>query len=333
MLFDEGSGLVYSERLGSPCDCLRRFLRSAPGQHGRLRTRSPHGARKLYDMSTTRLLLKLANLDASCLVGVPPHLLDTLWTLIEHEKRDSLAVWKVFAQSAITSLKVRTREVTYTCTSCRNLGGLLSLVTSPQTHWMTDITLDGKTLEPTDVVLLADLHNVRQITVRSWTPCLVTDRILRSWSEAATNRGAFSMLECLTLRTCPRRQCEDLSTYALDHLHSFPKLDEVCIETCNNKLSTGAKVWATCNGFVRESDFVTRGSTSHIPVVHVRIGLSVVIHRNNQFNKTILKKSSNDRPPTKHKISSTNDYAPERKSRKVTKSKTLAETLAGLDAL
>lgn len=111
-------------------------------------------------------------------------------------------------------------------------------ITSPVSHtgppqdftWLTALTLSKLDLTHRDLLTLAQIPNLVALDIQSKDhpgSDIVDDRIMRTWSEHATECTAFGRLQVLILRNQP-----NLTSRSLDYLSRFPNLALFGMQNC-----------------------------------------------------------------------------------------------------
>ncbi|MCJ1224154.1 hypothetical protein MMC12_000798 [Toensbergia leucococca] len=98
-------------------------------------------------------------------------------------------------------------------------------------RWITFLTLSNVICSRTDLVKLSQLTNLGALTIGKGVGCPESnfdDGIIRSWSRAATEADAFSMLRVLTC--CSQK---DITTKSFVYLKQFPSLTFFNVEDCD----------------------------------------------------------------------------------------------------
>lgn len=234
MVFDQQSGLVYNETIipsrAATCHC--KAANSSDGKALSTKTRNAHGARSMQDM----LLLHLArNLDALTVEAVqdsPPGLVEKLWRMIRDRRLLSLRIWQIFLHSSIAHDLPKEEFWRWGCEACfsTRLPATLRAADSPSLLWLTHLAILNPQIKPEDLVKVPLLTNVCSIrvTVSRRPEQGFTDRIFRSWADAAMTQGAFPCLQALLVqfpgRSVPRDHGH-MTHRSLTYLHRFPALE------------------------------------------------------------------------------------------------------------
>ncbi|KAI7486697.1 hypothetical protein KC351_g3137 [Hortaea werneckii] len=234
MVFNPQSGLVYNETIipSSAATCHCKVANSSDGRALSEKRRNAQGTRSMQDM----LLLHLArNLDALTVEAVqasPPALVEKLWRMIQGRHLVSVRIWQIFLQSPIAHHLPKEKSWTWGCKACfsTRLPATLRAADSPSLLWLTQLAMLNPQTKPEDLVKVSLLTNVRSIRVMvSRRPEQgFTDRVFRSWADAAMTRGAFPRLQALLIQfpsEAVSLDHEHVTHRSLTYLHRFPALE------------------------------------------------------------------------------------------------------------
>ncbi|GAB1728444.1 hypothetical protein NU195Hw_Modified_91t1 [Hortaea werneckii] len=234
MVFDPQSGLVYNETIipSSAATCRCKVANTSDGRALSKKRTNARGVRSMQNM----LLLHLArNLDALTVEAVqasPPGLVEQLWRIIKGRCLDSVRIWQIFLQSPIAHQVPKKKSWTWGCEACfsTRLPATLRAADSPSLLWLTHLTIINPQIKPEDLVKVPLLTNVCSIRVMvSRAPEQgFTDRVFRSWADAALTRGAFPCLRALLVQFPGGSVPLDyghITHRSLTHLHCFPALE------------------------------------------------------------------------------------------------------------
>ena len=102
---------------------------------------------------------------------------------------------------------------------------------SPSFRWLTFLTLSYITCLRSDLISLSQVSNFGALTISQGvlTPEIgLEDGVVRAWSSAAAEAGAFSMLRVLSFR-----EQKHVTPKVFNYLNSFPSLALVGFEDCS----------------------------------------------------------------------------------------------------
>ena len=102
---------------------------------------------------------------------------------------------------------------------------------SPSFQWLTFLTLSHITCLRSDLISLSQVLNLGALTISQGilTPDIgLEDGVVRAWSSAAAEAGAFSMLRVLNFR-----EQKYITSKVFNNLISFPSLALVSFEDCS----------------------------------------------------------------------------------------------------
>jgi len=234
MVYDTDSGLVYTETVvsasSSACSCLK--LHDCQGKKP-YKTTHHSGARRMGRMISKNILRKLDLLNAESVRTAPVWLVEKLWNMIKKEELDSVRMWQIFLHSAYKDQLERDRKWSGGCRKCLpHLPAMLKSADSASSVWLTDLNLGDAGLawlQPEHLLCIAELRNVRHISLTGNADLAFNDRILRAWAKAAERKGAFSKLEALFVESHHKMQRDALTHWSLGYLRYFPLLETICL--------------------------------------------------------------------------------------------------------
>ncbi|KAI6801226.1 hypothetical protein KC361_g1909 [Hortaea werneckii] len=241
MVFNPQSGLVYNETIipSSAATCHCKVANSSDGRALSGKRRNAQGTRSMQDM----LLLHLArNRDALTVEAVqasPPGLLEKLWWMIQGRRLVSVRIWQIFLQSPIAHHLPKEKFWTW--------GSILNPQTKPENL--------------VKVSLLTNVCSIRVMVSRRPEQGF-TDRVFRSWADAAMTRGAFPCLQALLIQFPDGPVPLDhghITHRSLTYLHRFPALELFALfepwldERC---MRAGKRVGNFISGRGRFSDYI-----------------------------------------------------------------------------
>ena len=102
---------------------------------------------------------------------------------------------------------------------------------SPSFRWLTFLTLSHITCRRSDLISLSQVLNLGALTISQGilTPDIgLEDGVVRAWSSAAAETGAFSMLQVLNFR-----EQKHITSKVFNYLNSFPSLALISFEDCS----------------------------------------------------------------------------------------------------
>ncbi|KAI7534347.1 hypothetical protein KC331_g12614 [Hortaea werneckii] len=234
MVFDQQSGLVYNETIipSSAATCHCKAANSSDGKALLKKTRNAHGARSMQDMVLLHLARNLDALTVEAVQASPPGLVEKLWRMIRDRRLLSLSIWQIFLHSSIAHDVPKEKFWRWGCEACfsTRLPATLRAADSPSLLWLTHLAILNPQIKPEDLVKVPLLTNVCSIRVMvSRRPEQgFTDRVFRSWADAAMTQGAFPCLQALLVQfpggSVPRDHGH-ITHRSLTYLHRFPALE------------------------------------------------------------------------------------------------------------
>lgn len=234
MVFDQQSGLVYNETIipsrASTCHC--KTANSSDGKAPSKKRKSVHGVRSMQDMLLIHLVRNLDALTLEAVQASPPGLIERLWRMIQDRRLVSVRIWQIFLQSSIAHHVPKEKFWRWGCEACSStrLPATLRAADSPSLLWLTHLAILNPQIKPEDLVKVPLLTNVCSIRVMvSRRPEQgFTDRIFRSWADAAMTQGAFPCLQALIVQfpsgPVPLNHGH-ITHRSLTYLHRFPALE------------------------------------------------------------------------------------------------------------
>ena len=145
---------------------------------------------------------------------------------------DSLHAWKVFAtaypeEDQEETLRYRRQVI---IDPNMPLAEYVKPITSSTFGWITFLDLSFITCSRLDLINISTLVNLGVLTIGRSVETFETgldDRIVRAWSRAATESGAFGMLRVLACRSQL-----DLTVQCFHYISQFPSLALFVVENC-----------------------------------------------------------------------------------------------------
>ncbi|KAJ5046400.1 uncharacterized protein L3040_003644 [Drepanopeziza brunnea f. sp. 'multigermtubi'] len=209
--FDEGSGQMFTEtfvRAQSSADrnwsCLLRPRSNITfdAQNNKRRIR---GSRALRDLAIDSIVENLGDLTFEWIQELPKHLKLRIWALARERYTVPLTVWSMFSRDLSREDRIPLSLLRYRQQielPPLSLGSYSTAITSPGFDFLA--TLSITTAFPvSDLVTLSSITNLAVLEIIHTTgqvmESAVSDRLLRTWQEAAINKGAFPVLRILKL--------------------------------------------------------------------------------------------------------------------------------------
>ncbi|KAI6909053.1 hypothetical protein KC318_g6214 [Hortaea werneckii] len=234
MVFDQLSGLVYNETIipSGAVTCRCKAANSSDGKAPSRKTRNVHGARSMQDMLLLRLARNLDALTVEAVQASPPGLVEKLWRMIRDRRLLSVKMWQIFLHSSIAHDLPKEKFWRWGCEACfsTRLPATLRAADGPSLLWLTHLAILNPQIKPEDLVKVSLLTNVCSIRVMvSRRPEQgFTDRVFRSWADAAMTQGAFPCLQALLVQfpggTVPLNHGH-ITHRSCTYLHRFPALE------------------------------------------------------------------------------------------------------------
>ncbi|KAI7708187.1 hypothetical protein D0864_00301 [Hortaea werneckii] len=234
MVFDPQSGLVYNETIipSSAATCRCKVANTSDGRALSKKRRNVRGVRSMQDMLLFHLARNLDALTVEAVQASPPGIVEKLWRMIQGRWLDSVRIWQIFLQSSIAHQVPNVKFWTWGCKACfsTRLPATLRAADSPSLLWLTHLAILNPQTKPEDLVKVPQLTNVCSIRVMvSRRPEQgFTDRVFRSWADAAMTRGAFPCLQALLVQFPDGSVPLDhgkITHRSLTYLHHFPALE------------------------------------------------------------------------------------------------------------
>ncbi|EKD14216.1 CBS domain-containing protein [Drepanopeziza brunnea f. sp. 'multigermtubi' MB_m1] len=246
--FDEGSGQMFTEtfvRAQSSADrnwsrLLRpRSIITSDAQNNKRRIR---GSRALRDLAIDSIVENLGDLTFEWIQELPKHLKLRIWALARERYTVPLTVWSMFSRDLSREDRIPLSLLRYRQQielPPLSLGSYSTAITSPGFDFLA--TLSITTAFPvSDLVTLSSITNLAVLEIIHTTGQVmespVSDRLLRTWQEAAINKGAFPVLRILKLWNH-----NELTSNSILYLNSFPILALCDIRGCNLGADARAK--------------------------------------------------------------------------------------------
>ncbi|KAI9820837.1 MAG: hypothetical protein M1832_003470 [Thelocarpon impressellum] len=297
--YDDKSGQVFDETVcGVPSSAERLWQYRTLGD-GCVSYRCGVGPPSLQDTALRSVVRNIAGFTADTLREVPWKIGEKMWELVLHLDLDSLHTWQAFASvwacEGVESLLYHRCSIT---SPSLPLDGYTTPIASPSFQWITLLSISTTSISRTELVNLSTLTNLGALDLTDPSPSTVTtpavgDSLVRSWSRAVTESGAFSRLRVLVLRNHA-----DVTARSLQYLSVFPTLvlldasgcdvrqgDEACALpagwTCTVKREKGTagSSWDDplrerfqSAGQVQSARGVVTGLEAALPVLNFRIG-------------------------------------------------------------
>lgn len=268
---------MFTETVQRRCDCLKNLIkgtsRHVPKDIPSKRTRS------LWDMARRWLLQNIDDLGPESLAGTPLPILERIWPVNERRFLP-LRLWKTMAQSQSALVFAHPHVLEYECRSCRRLPDILRIAECPTYAWLCDLTLDSDYVKQDDLFRVSNLLNIRRLLVRGSRHCRVTDRVLRSWADSASEHGAFSKLGLLMVDNESSSGAEGVTTASLERLQCFKALQQFCVSDRRRSPMDRTKVGRQYGAFRRIetgecSDWMY--ATDDMPSLQVTVGCRYAI--------------------------------------------------------
>ncbi|PBP18720.1 CBS domain-containing protein [Diplocarpon rosae] len=237
--FDESSGQIYTETIISMQSREDRNwsqrIRNKPvtldPHHGAVRAM---GSRSLRDTAIEAIVGSLADLTLEWVEELPIHLKCRIWKLANERYTVPLQVWILFSkvlkkESGIPLNLLRYRE---TIEFPRlPLGSYTTALISPNFEFLASLSITTifpvpqlvKLSHLTNLVVLEIVHTAGA-TVESG----VSDRLVRTWHEAAISEAAFRVLRILKLWNHIK-----VTSKSLSYINAFPALALYDLRGCN----------------------------------------------------------------------------------------------------
>lgn len=248
--FDASSGLSWSEQTVRATDARRRLTFRAPVST----TRSNIGCSTLQELAIRTLLSNVDAVEVGTLDGLDWEQHGSkLWSRIEAANLTTPTIWSAFCYAFPEQPLFnyyRAAELTPTRASFDEYTSFLSAPLLARTHdfcWLTALTISNLDLRRSHVIAISIIHSLVALDIHSKDTQneLVDDRIIRAWSERASQEGAFPRLRVLILRHQPH-----VTKSSLHFLFAFKSLMLLGIAGCG--LSKHDKNTASTHGWTTE---------------------------------------------------------------------------------
>lgn len=245
--FDPSSGQVFSETACRMTSMVPSWATATTGSVADLvnfRNTESVGAACLEQVAIRSVLLQLDSLDYETLACVPWTIGRKIWACVRHLRLDSLRTWRLFVRAYPDERDAfqETRKVPLLTpkAQCR-FDEIVKQITAPSFEWITHLTLQDPDLSKSDWAKVAKIRNLGVLNVLGPSGCL-DDRVVRGWSEAATENHAFPRLRVVFLICVPW-----ITTRSLRYLSMLPGLKLCNLTGCAVEFSQGrAFGWKTC---------------------------------------------------------------------------------------
>ncbi|KAI9777714.1 MAG: hypothetical protein M1839_008633 [Geoglossum umbratile] len=227
--YDEDSGNLYTETYAKPTSASAlHWTWKARGKSGSAAGRQDgaKGAPSLESLAMKCVLENLSGITMDVLRWVPWRIGERIWKEIVRAQLDSFHIWRVFV-----TVYHEEEEMTFTyhrqsiIRPCIPLAGYITPIVSEPCYWITHLTISNVIFSRTELVNLSKLVNIGALDIlaspRYPQTSLDTmeDGIVRAWSRATREEGAFSKLRVLMLR-----YHTEITPRSLEYINSFPSL-------------------------------------------------------------------------------------------------------------
>ena len=186
--------------------------------------------KSLLDLAIQSFALNCNKLAPGALTTLPDQFLEELWQRIKLVRRDSLFIWRAFAETHFRKGEhVMTDEVGILEHS---LPYYFHEMTSNNFSWLVNLSIGDVWCGAADLADLHKLSNLVNLRIsgrgrNSDRGSIVDDRMMRSWSESARGSGSFSRLETIFALYMPH-----LTKHSFQYLEAFPALEVFCLTKC-----------------------------------------------------------------------------------------------------
>ncbi|CAL3971664.1 hypothetical protein PZA11_004981 [Diplocarpon coronariae] len=245
--FDESSGQIYTETTISMqsredrdwSQRIRHKPLALDPHYGAVRAM---GSRSLRDTAIETIVGSLADLTLEWVEELPLHLKCRIWKLANERYEVPLQIWILFSkvlnkENGIPLSLLRYRE---TIEFPRlSLDSYTTALVSPNFEFLASLSITAIFPVP-ELVKLSHLKNLVVLeivhTVGATVESGVSDRLLRTWYEAAIREAAFRVLRILKLWNHNK-----LTSNSLSYINAFPALALYDLRGCNLEIGARGK--------------------------------------------------------------------------------------------
>ncbi|EEH17276.1 hypothetical protein PABG_07437 [Paracoccidioides brasiliensis Pb03] len=253
--FDRASGQVYTDSVIPsfiyPSDAAGpSWSHESPFLPPGWEEGSPCGANTLKHMAMRKTLLDQRPLTAGHFADCPWELAKYLWDCLGRCRRRTMHMWKIFSTAYPNEFsKMEPHYSLKTSTKKMPLLAYFQLINSPSLSWGTVLSISTDYADLHDLVEISKIINLVALDITAplfvkpsanegndMPIAMLTDRLMRSWSELALRNEAFQNLRVLMLRLQP-----DITVRVFSYLDRFPSLEVLIAVGCPQFADESAK--------------------------------------------------------------------------------------------
>ncbi|KAK8156659.1 hypothetical protein BKA80DRAFT_345764 [Phyllosticta citrichinensis] len=220
----------------------RSILRWYKGTTGSLRDvkqyKNATGAPSLQDAALRCILRNLDSLNHTHLSPLPWTMRRKLWADVKRFRLDSLRTWQMFAAAFAHEQEAFQESKYIVVSSFLSFGEILKKATAPNFEWIVNLAIDDLTIIRSEWCEIKAISNLGSLLIYNSSrgyrhPNLpsetaLDDRVIKAWSIAAREEGAFSKLQVLDFLDCRR-----LTNDSLHFLARLPALKFCHFSRCD----------------------------------------------------------------------------------------------------
>ncbi|KAH0556023.1 hypothetical protein GP486_006037 [Trichoglossum hirsutum] len=244
--YDEGSGALYVETYSQTVSAsASQWAWKARGRAGGATGRQDGvlGAPSLESSAMRSVLENLSSITVDVLQWVPWRIGERIWKEVVRAQLDSFHIWRVFVtvyhEEEEMSLMYHRQSIIKPSIP---LDGYVKPIVSESFHWITHLSISNVIFSRSELVNLSKLVNIGALDILA-SPRFpqisrdtMEDGIVRAWSRAAAEEGAFPKLRVLMLR-----YHTEVTPRSLEYINSFPSLMLYNVTGCSITARSEAK--------------------------------------------------------------------------------------------
>ncbi|TVY24523.1 hypothetical protein LHYA1_G006905 [Lachnellula hyalina] len=210
------------------------------------------GARSLQDVAVEAIVQNITEITLEGMECLPVQLVRRIWHAVDKRCLISLDTWLIFSKLLHKEEESTLKLMRYRQDIAAPKAPLqvyTAPLISPSFDFITclSITIVSKISDLVKISLMKNLGSLEIIHTRqnSATRSPVTDRLMRSWHQAAMDDGAFPVLRIMRLWSHP-----ELTSKSLVYLNSFPAMAVYDVRWCAFDLDANFRLHAKNLGWV-----------------------------------------------------------------------------------
>ncbi|TVY40884.1 hypothetical protein LOCC1_G006488 [Lachnellula occidentalis] len=213
------------------------------------------GARSLQDVAVETILQSITEITLEGMQWLPIHLVRRIWHAVNKRCLISLDTWLIFSkllhkEEGSTLKLMRYRQDIAAPKS--PLQVYTTPLTSPSFDFITCLSITTE-CQLSDLVKISSIKNLGSLEIiytrlnagSATRSSPVTDRLMRTWHQAAMDDGAFRVLRIMRLWSHP-----ELTSKSLIYLNSFPAMAVYDVRWCAFDLDANFRLHAKNFGWI-----------------------------------------------------------------------------------